>query len=88
MDERVDLASFVRSEVVFEKFGNVWVVGNGDEVAEMGPTMIASMLHGVAVLLKKAKEWTWLINLSAEDYPLMPQDGKFLLFCFHFLVNQ
>ncbi|XP_039129813.1 beta-glucuronosyltransferase GlcAT14C-like [Dioscorea cayenensis subsp. rotundata] len=82
MDERVDLTSFVRSEVVFEKFGNVWVVGNGDEVAEMGPTMIASMLHGVAVLLKKAKEWTWLINLSAEDYPLMPQDDILHIFSY------
>lgn len=78
VDERVDLAKFVASDAVFEKFGNVWVAGDADEVTRKGPTMIASTLHAVAILLRECKDWSWFINLSAGDYPLMPQDGEFL----------
>lgn len=54
---------------------NVMVMGLADLVTEKGPTMLASTLHGVAILLKKAEDWDWFINLSSSDYPLMPQDG-------------
>ena len=38
--------------------------------------MIAATLHGAAILLKKAKDWDWFINLSTSDYPLVTQDGE------------
>lgn len=78
-DERLDLAKFVKSEVVLRNFRNVMVMGKPDLVTSKGPTMMASTLHAVAILLKQAKQWDWFINLSASDYPLMPQDGLFLL---------
>jgi len=34
------------------------------------------VLHGAAVLLRIGAHWDWLITLSAEDYPLVTQDGK------------
>lgn len=98
-DERLELAKFVKSEEsVTGEFGNVMVVGKANLVTPKGPTMIASTLHAVAILLKKASDWDWFINLSASDYPLMPQDGDFsalygpchlmiLLICFAFLVS-
>lgn len=76
-EERMELAKYVRSEN--KKLKNVMVMGLADLVTEKGPTMLASTLHGVAILLKKAKDWDWFINLSSSDYPLMPQDGKILL---------
>lgn len=69
----MDLAKFVRSEK--EKMRNVMVMGLADLVTEKGPTVLASTLHGVAILLKKAEDWDWFINLGSSDYPLMPQDG-------------
>lgn len=72
-EERMDLAKYVRSEK--EKMRNVMVMGLADLVTEKGPTMLASTLHGVAILLKKAEDWDWFINLGSSDYPLMPQDG-------------
>ncbi|EXC31008.1 hypothetical protein L484_021310 [Morus notabilis] len=89
-DERLELAKFLKSEEsVIGEFGNVMVVGKANLVTPKGPTMIASTLHAVAILLKKASDWDWFINLSASDYPLMPQDGSswvmlskpFLEFC-------
>lgn len=44
-----------------------------------GLTMLASTLHGAVILIKKAKDWDWFINLSSSYYPLMPQDGITLL---------
>ncbi|KAH7667835.1 Glycosyl transferase family 14 protein [Dioscorea alata] len=82
VDERVDLAKFVASDAVFEKFGNVRVAGDADEVTRKGPTMIASTLHAVAILLRECKDWSWFINLSAGDYPLMPQDDLLHIFSY------
>ncbi|KAG9444930.1 hypothetical protein H6P81_016270 [Aristolochia fimbriata] len=73
-EERLELAKFVKSENVFRAFDNVRVVGNANLVTYKGPTMVASTLHAVAILLRLAKDWDWFINLSASDYPLMPQD--------------
>ncbi|KAJ7547283.1 hypothetical protein O6H91_08G078300 [Diphasiastrum complanatum] len=72
--ERVELARYVRSEPTFIEAGNVHVVGKANLVTYKGPTMIASTLHAAAILLKQGKEWDWFINLSASDYPLIPQD--------------
>ena len=66
----------MKSEGVIREFGNVMVIGKADLVTYKGPTMIASTLHAVAILLKEAKDWDWFVNLSASDYPLMSQDGK------------
>nr|GEZ90386.1 beta-glucuronosyltransferase GlcAT14C [Tanacetum cinerariifolium] len=53
---------------------NVVVVEKGNLIVSKGITMVASLLQGVAVLLRKWKDWDWFVNLSASDYPLMPQD--------------
>ncbi|PSR98268.1 Beta-glucuronosyltransferase [Actinidia chinensis var. chinensis] len=79
--ERLELAKYVKSEAVVREFGNVMVVGKPDPVTYKGPTMIARTLHAVAILLKKAK-WDWFINLSASDYPLVPQDDLLHIFSY------
>ncbi|XP_024031247.1 beta-glucuronosyltransferase GlcAT14C [Morus notabilis] len=82
-DERLELAKFLKSEEsVIGEFGNVMVVGKANLVTPKGPTMIASTLHAVAILLKKASDWDWFINLSASDYPLMPQDDILHIFSY------
>lgn len=75
--ERLELAKYVKSESVFREFRNVMVVGKANLITDKGPTMIASTLQAIAILLKRAKDWDWFINLSASDYPLLPQDGSF-----------
>lgn len=75
--ERLELVKYAKSEAVMRGFKNVMVVGNGNLLISKGPTMMASTLHGIAILLKQAKHWDWFINLGASDYPLMPQDGWF-----------
>ncbi|CAK7353902.1 unnamed protein product [Dovyalis caffra] len=85
-DERLELAKYVKVESgVIREFGNVMVLGKGDLVTYKGPTMIASILHGVAILLKQFEDWDWFVNLSAEDYPLMPQDD--ILHVFSYLAR-
>ncbi|KAE8725093.1 putative RING-H2 finger protein ATL2J [Hibiscus syriacus] len=78
--ERLDLAKYVKSERVIREFGNVMVNGKANLVTYKGPTVIASTLHAVAILLKEAKDWDWFVNLSASDYPLMNQDGNLDLY--------
>ncbi|VFQ76361.1 unnamed protein product [Cuscuta campestris] len=80
--ERMELARFAKSDVVTREFKNVMVVGKADLVTYRGPTMMAATLHAVAILLKKAKNWDWFINLSASDYPLMPQDDILHIFSY------
>lgn len=74
--ERLELAKYVKSESVLREFRNVMVVGKANLITDKGPTMIASTLQAIAILLKRAKDWDWFINLSASDYPLLPQDGS------------
>ncbi|XP_023741152.1 beta-glucuronosyltransferase GlcAT14C [Lactuca sativa] len=74
--ERVDLAKN------FKEVNNVMVVGKANLVTSKGPTMIACMLHAIALLLKQGKDWNWFINLSASDYPLMPQDDILHIFSY------
>ncbi|KAL3536390.1 hypothetical protein ACH5RR_004851 [Cinchona calisaya] len=80
--ERLELAKFAKSEVVIRKFRNIMVIGKADLVTPKGPTLIASTLHSVAILLKQAKNWDWFINLGASDYPLIPQDDILHIFSF------
>ncbi|KAK4834633.1 hypothetical protein QYF36_025988 [Acer negundo] len=80
--ERLELAKYVKSENVLRDFKNVMVVGKANLVTYKGPTMIASTLHAVAILLKKANDWDWFINLSASDYPLVPQDDLLHIFSY------
>ncbi|XP_050381182.1 beta-glucuronosyltransferase GlcAT14C-like [Argentina anserina] len=80
--ERLELAKYVRSERVMNAFRNAMVVGAADLVTEKVPTVLAATLHAVAVLLKRAGDWDWFINLSASDYPLMSQDDLLHIFSY------
>uniref|UniRef100_A0A5B7B077 Putative xylosyltransferase 2 isoform X1 n=1 Tax=Davidia involucrata TaxID=16924 RepID=A0A5B7B077_DAVIN len=71
--EQMEMAKFVSSESVFSQVGNVWIVGKPNLVTYRGPTMLATTLHAMSMLLRIAK-WDWFINLSASDYPLVTQD--------------
>ncbi|XP_073018395.1 beta-glucuronosyltransferase GlcAT14A [Primulina eburnea] len=72
-EEHQEIARFVSSNRVFGEVGNVWVVEKANLVTYRGPTMLATTLHAMAMLLRTAK-WDWFINLSASDYPLVTQD--------------
>jgi len=80
-DERADLEAFVRGQEAPRRYGNVRVAAAGEwgDVSRRGPTELAATLHAAAVLVREFDGWSWFINLSASDYPLMPQDGKILL---------
>ncbi|KAM1094662.1 hypothetical protein ACFX15_009268 [Malus domestica] len=80
--ERLELAKYVKSESAIRKFRNAMVIGNADLVTAKGPTMTAATLHAIAILLKRAKDWDWFINLGASDYPLMSQDDLLHIFSF------
>ncbi|KAF9595699.1 hypothetical protein IFM89_003441, partial [Coptis chinensis] len=71
--EHLDLAQFVSGNPIFAEVGNVWVVGKPNLVTYRGPTMLATTLHAMAMLLRSCK-WDWFINLSSSDYPLLTQD--------------
>ncbi|CAN1298735.1 Beta-glucuronosyltransferase GlcAT14B [Linum perenne] len=74
--ERVDLASWIESERVFAKFGNVNVVGKSWGVNQMGASSLAAMLHAAALLLRLNQHWDWFINLGPDEYPLITPDGN------------
>lgn len=81
-DERVEIAKFAKSEPVVRQYRNVFVVGKADLITSKGPTASASMLHGVAILLRQAKDWDWFVNLNAWDYPLFSQDDLLHIFSY------
>eukprot|EP01018_Ginkgo_biloba_P020590 Gb_25139 [translate_table: standard] len=81
-EQRINLGFYVRSVSVFTVAGNVNVIGKADFVSYMGPSTIASTLHGVAILLRYSKNWDWFINLSAADYPLITQDDLLHVFSY------
>ncbi|RWW34405.1 hypothetical protein GW17_00000827 [Ensete ventricosum] len=74
--ERLELATAVRDDPVYARFGNVRVVARANLVTYRGPTMVANTLHAASILLKEGGDWDWFINLSASDYPLVTQDGE------------
>ncbi|XP_024045595.1 beta-glucuronosyltransferase GlcAT14A isoform X1 [Citrus clementina] len=71
--EQREIAEFVANEPVFRMVNNVYIVGKPNLVTYRGPTMLATTLHAIAMLLRCCK-WDWFINLSASDYPLVTQD--------------
>lgn len=81
--ERLELTMSVKNDPLFHEIDNVYVMEKSNMVTYRGPTMIATTLQAIAVLLKKSANWDWFINLSASDYPLMTQDGQFQ---FYFLL--
>ncbi|RZC46425.1 hypothetical protein C5167_039377 [Papaver somniferum] len=72
--ERIDLTMSIKADPTFRELENVRVMAQSNLVTYRGPTMIASTLQAVAVLLKEGAQWDWFINLSASDYPLVTQD--------------
>lgn len=74
--ERLDLTISVKNDPVFHEVDNVRVMAQSNLVTYKGPSMIASTLQAIAILLKESKNWDWFINLSASDYPLVTQDGE------------
>uniref|UniRef100_A0A0E0JPA0 Uncharacterized protein n=1 Tax=Oryza punctata TaxID=4537 RepID=A0A0E0JPA0_ORYPU len=78
--ERARLAGYARSERAFLEYGNVHVVGKGDPVDGRGPSAVAAVLRGAAVLLRIGAKWDWLVTLGASDYPLVAPDD--LLYAF------
>ncbi|CAL5193173.1 unnamed protein product [Lathyrus oleraceus] len=77
--EHKDVATFVANDPVFSQVGNVWIVGKPNLVTYRGPTMLATTLHAMAMLLRTC-HWDWFINLSASDYPLVTQDDLIQVF--------
>ncbi|KAJ8768105.1 hypothetical protein K2173_021045 [Erythroxylum novogranatense] len=73
-EERLELASWVRGEKLFQEVGNVKVTVRSNLVTYRGPTMVSNTLHAAAILLRDGGDWDWFINLSASDYPLVTQD--------------
>lgn len=76
--EMLDLTMSVKNDPIFREKDNVYVIEKSNMVTYRGPTMVATTLQAIAILLKKSSSWDWFINLSASDYPLMTQDGQFL----------
>lgn len=74
-EERDEVARRVKEDPVYAQVGNVWVVQKSNLVTYRGPTMLATTLHAMAMLLRTCS-WDWFINLSASDYPLVTQDGS------------
>lgn len=77
--EHKEIAEFISNEPVFSLVNNVYMVGKPNLVTYRGPTMLATTLHAMAILLRCCK-WDWFINLSASDYPLVTQDGMVSVF--------
>lgn len=82
-EERLELSRRVENDPMFSKIGNVFMNTKANMVTYRGPTMVSNTLHACAILLKQNREWDWFINLSASDYPLVTQDGKFCQPCTH-----
>lgn len=74
VEEHLEMARFIAGEPLFQSEGNVMIVGKPNLVTYRGPTMLATTLHAMALLLRCCR-WDWFINLSASDYPLVTPDG-------------
>ncbi|GJN08275.1 hypothetical protein PR202_ga26181 [Eleusine coracana subsp. coracana] len=83
-EDRADLEAFVRGQEAPRRYGNVRVAAAGEwaAVTRRGPTELAATLHAAALLLREFDAWSWFINLSASDYPLMPQDDILHIFSY------
>ncbi|XP_057769776.1 beta-glucuronosyltransferase GlcAT14C-like [Salvia miltiorrhiza] len=72
--ERLELSIWAHSEMVFEQFGNVDVVGKSYAVNPMAASGLAAVLHAAALILRLREDWDWFVPLSTSDYPILPQD--------------
>ncbi|CAN8269848.1 unnamed protein product [Cochlearia groenlandica] len=79
-EEHLEMERFVAGENMFKREGNVMIVGKPNLVTYRGPTMLATTLHAMSLLLKCCRRWDWFINLSASDYPLVTQDDLIYAF--------
>ncbi|KAL7586600.1 hypothetical protein Lser_V15G40423 [Lactuca serriola] len=78
--ERLELTMAVKNDPTFSEVENVRVMAQSNLVTYKGPTMIATTLQAIAILLKESLNWDWFINLSASDYPLVTQDDLLHVF--------
>lgn len=78
--ERLDLTMSVKNDPTFREVENVRVMAQSNLVTYKGPTMIATTLQAIAILLKESPNWDWFINLSPSDYPLITQDDMLHVF--------
>ncbi|PWA49311.1 core-2/I-branching beta-1,6-N-acetylglucosaminyltransferase family protein [Artemisia annua] len=78
--ERMELTMAVKNDETFSEVENVRVMAQSNLVTYKGPTMIATTLQAIAILLKESLDWDWFINLSASDYPLVTQDDLLHVF--------
>ncbi|XP_010278355.1 PREDICTED: beta-glucuronosyltransferase GlcAT14A-like [Nelumbo nucifera] len=78
--ERIELTTTIKIDPTFRQVENVRVMAQSNLVTYRGPTMIASTLQAVAIMLKESIDWDWFINLSASDYPLVTQDDLLHVF--------
>ncbi|GJU45421.1 beta-glucuronosyltransferase GlcAT14A-like protein [Tanacetum coccineum] len=78
--ERLELTMAVKNDETFSEVENVRVMAQSNLVTYKGPTMIATTLQAIAILLKESLDWDWFINLSASDYPLVTQDDLLHVF--------
>lgn len=67
----------MESVPIFKAAQNVDVIGRADFVYLKGSSAISSTLHGASLLLHLSPNWDWFIRLTADDYPLVTQDGMF-----------
>uniref|UniRef100_M8BJD6 Xylosyltransferase 2 n=1 Tax=Aegilops tauschii TaxID=37682 RepID=M8BJD6_AEGTA len=90
--DRTGLAAFVAAHPVVAAVGNVRVVEKANLVTYRGITMVTTTLHATAIFLRgPGADWDWFINLSASDYSLVTQDGRFRFStgkhsCFHHCI--
>ncbi|KAL1823127.1 hypothetical protein ACET3Z_009905 [Daucus carota] len=78
--ERLDLTMSIKNDLTFQEVGNVRVMAQSNLVTYKGPTMIATTLQAIAILLRESANWDWFINLSPSDYPLVTQDDMLHVF--------
>ncbi|KAJ3676420.1 hypothetical protein LUZ60_003832 [Juncus effusus] len=67
---------------VMRKYKNVRIGEKGCHVSEKGPSDVACLLNGMAILMREFEGWSWFVNLDEEDYPLMPQDDILHIFSY------
>nr|GMD36847.1 beta-glucuronosyltransferase GlcAT14A-like [Ipomoea batatas] len=78
--ERLNLTMSVKNDPTFREVKNVRLMEQSNLVTYKGPTMIATTLQAISIMLKESSDWDWFINLSASDYPLMTQDDLLHVF--------
>ncbi|KAL6138666.1 hypothetical protein ACLB2K_063945 [Fragaria x ananassa] len=78
--EHRDIAEFVGGNPVFGQVGNVWIVGKPNLVTYRGPTMLATTIHALALLLRTCSRWDWFINLNdlIHAFSDLPRDLNFI----------